>query len=357
METRFGLIPSIFFSPKSSCIRSRSFWGRRQPLPVSRWAAVGLGSAALLGPWLSFPSAFVLGAVSAAILVHLFLLGWTRRNVLLWVALNGAVALSGLALWWFSARYMYYSGMIDHWGYRGWWGFPNWNDPYNIALWLIKRPEEIGNYGNRGIGVVLSLFAILGVTVLSRRNRALPILFVGPMVLAVCAALAGKYPLAGRTLFFLVPCMWILAACGFAQVVAWGRQFQCEWTPIGLALVACDLFWVGVRLVNPDPLIDYRGAYQYVHAHAQPGDAVWAQMTVVYQVYYGKDAAVLGDDDLPAAARLVRHRRLWVIASNTMPSWRHHLEAVGATVIEEHDINGLKVCLFAAAETPTEPEA
>ncbi len=330
----------------------------RNTSPVGkRWAGVGLGAVAFLGPWLSFPSAFVLGAASAALAVSFLLnppgageppASGVRSPLKLWFAFNGAVALSGFALWWFSARYMYYSGMTEHWGYRGWWGFPNWSDPGNIALWLVKRPEEIGNYGSRGIGVVLSLFAILGAVVLARRAKSLPILFVGPMVLAVCAALMGKYPLAGRTLFFLVPCMWLLATSGFAQIVAWGRQRRWELAPIGFALVACDLFWVGVRLVNPDPLIDYRGAYQYVHAHEQAGDAVWAQAGVVYQVYYGKNAEFLSDDDMPTAERLIKEHRIWVIAGTLSAKWRHHLEAAGGELVDDHEIHqGLHVLLFA----------
>ena len=54
------------------------------------------GAAVLLGPWMSFPSVFLLGGASAALLLHrlerLMRAGWLG-----WTAFNAAVAASGCA--------------------------------------------------------------------------------------------------------------------------------------------------------------------------------------------------------------------------------------------------------------------
>src|SRR5262249_62212797 len=106
---------------------------------------------------------------------------------LLWLGFNGVVGISGLLLWWFSARHMYYEGMMDHWGHKGWGGFPNWSNPLALSWWVLWRPGEVGNYGNREMGVVLAVLAVVGAFALARRSRALPVLLVVPFVLALAA--------------------------------------------------------------------------------------------------------------------------------------------------------------------------
>lgn len=46
-------------------------------------------------------------------------------------------------------------------------------------------------------------------------------LLVTPFALTVLAALLGKYPLAHRTGFFLLPCLWLLAAEGVRASIGW----------------------------------------------------------------------------------------------------------------------------------------
>lgn len=183
-----------------------------------RLAMAGLVLAAAMGPWASFPTMFVLGGTSLALAVHSWRRG-DRRTWIAWLLFNGSAALSGLALWWFSAREMYYPGMVEHWGHQGWWGFPDWHSPANVARWLLSRPYEVGNYGNREVGIVLAALALVGAGALTKRAPAMAVLLMAPFVLAVGAALAGKYPLAHRTGFFLLPFLWLLAATGFGVLL------------------------------------------------------------------------------------------------------------------------------------------
>jgi hypothetical protein len=310
-----------------------------------KWSAAGLLACAALGPWLSFPSAFALGGASLALAVLLFRQG-TWRAWLAWAAFNGTVGLSGALLWWVSGRHLYYGGMIEHWGHRGWGGFPDWSSPLAIAKWLLGRPVEVGNYGNRELGVVLTLLALGGALTLARRSRALVLLLVGPFALAVAAALLGKYPLAHRTSFFLLPCLWLLAACGISGLVAWGRGRGWKLAFVGLLLVAWDFTHLVVRIARPDENLDYRGAYQFVHAHRQPADLLWMQMAVVYQTYYGMDAPILLDHELEEAVRRAGSQRLWVVVGDTRQDLRRRFEAGGGCLSLCHHVSGLDVLLF-----------
>jgi 4-amino-4-deoxy-L-arabinose transferase-like glycosyltransferase len=316
---------------------------------MRKWAAAGLGAAATLGPWLSFTSAFALGGASLALAIHLRRQA-SRRAWLAWSIFNGVAGLSAALLWWLSARYMYYEGMIEHWGHRGWGGFPDWSSPLAIGKWLLGRPVEIGNYGNRELGVVLTLLAFVGAFSVARRSHALVVLLVAPFVLAVAAALMGKFPLAHRTSFFLLPCLWLLAASGISGLVAWGRQRGWELAFAGLLLVAGDFTWLVVRLAKPDRNLDYRGAYQFVHAHREPADLLWSQMAVVYQTYYGQGAPVLTDHDFEEAVQRAKSQRLWVVLGDTRQDLRQRFEAGGGRVTFRHHVSGLDVLLVEPAD-------
>lgn len=320
-----------------------------------RWAGTGLGVAAALGPWISFPSVFTLAAAGLALGTF-----WgrpaSRRAWIAWAGFLGTAGLSIALLWWCSARHMNnYVGMIEHWGHRGWGGFPDWSQPLAIGKWLLGRPVCIGNYGNREIGIVLTLLALWGSYSLARRARAVVVLLVAPGVLAVAAALAGKYPVADRTTFFLLPCLWLLAACGMSRLVAWGQQRGWDLAFLGLVLLSVDLTSMVGRLVQPDGHLDYRGAYQFVLAHRQPMDLLWSQFAVVYQTYYGTAAPVLRDNEFEQAVQQVNRQRLWVVVGNRRPEVRQRLEAAGGCLVHCHHVSGLDVLLFEPGRSGSEP--
>jgi hypothetical protein len=315
------------------------------PGPWPRWALGGLAVLAIIAVWFSFPAAFVLGAVSIALALHLWRWG-TWRGWLGWLIFNGLVCLSGFVMWLVSARHMYYPGMIEHWGHLGWWGFPDWHSPSNIALWLAFRPYQIGNYATRELGLVLTALMLVGIVALARSARRLGVLLCASFFLALTAALLGKFPLADRTAMFLLPCLWLLAACGLGELVQYARRYHWKLAAVGLLLVAWDCSQLAKGLIWPDDGLDYRGAYAYVQAHRQANDAIWAHMAVVYETYYGKDAPVLRDADFPQAEHLVAQQRLWAVLSIHRHDLRQRLEAGGGHVVLSHRVNGLAVLLF-----------
>ncbi len=309
------------------------------------WSRCGLIALAAFGPWLSFPSAFSLGAASLALAVHQ-LRHKPKNGWLVWTAFNFTTAFSAMLLWWFSARHMYYEGMIEHWGHRGWGGFPDWSKPLAIGKWLLTRPLEIGNYGNRELGAVLSLFAIAGAVTLARRSRSLMLLFVTPYLLALVAALIGKYPLAHRTTLFLLPCLWLLAACGIGSLVEWGKSKGRELIFVGLILIAWDFTWLVIRTVKPFESTDYRGAYQYVLTHRESTDLLWPQMSVVYLTYHGTSDYLLRDDEFEQAVQMAKSQRIWVVCGETRTDLIDRFVQNGAQIKIQHHVSGLAVILF-----------
>jgi hypothetical protein len=310
------------------------------------WLCAWLGAAALLGPWMSFPSVFLLGGASAALLVQI----WkrpTRAGWLAWTAFNAAVAASGALLWWVSARSMYYPGMIEHWGHNGWGGFPDWQSPLATGWWMLYRPYEVANYASRDLGLLLAPLAFVGAVGLAFRFRARAVLLAVPFVLAVSAALVGKYPLAHRTTVFLLPCVWLAAAVGLSYLAGWVGNQRGKVAVLGALVVAYASVWTVPEMIRPPTGLEYRRAYKFVQKQKTAGDAVFAQMAVVYQTYYGKDADVLKDEDLPEAERVAGEKRLWAVFGAGRLDLRRRLESAGGRVVMEHRVGKLVVLLFA----------
>lgn len=323
---------------------------RRTGERVPWWAVGGLALGAAAGMWVSFPAAFTLAGVSAGLAVKL-LRGGTRRGWLAWAAFNALTAASGAAIWWLSARHHYHPNTVEQWGHKGWHGFPDWSSASDILTWLLTRPVEVGNYGNRELGYVLTLFAVIGAVTLVRRSPALFALIVTPFALAVAAALLGKYPLAHRTGFFLLPCLWLLAAEGVRASVGWWERRGWRPAPLGLIFVAWDTVWLAIRIVRPVELADYRGAYQYVHEHRQPSDLVWSEMGVVHDVYYGAGTEPLVRLDFAPAVERARGRRVWLVMFNYQHAWREKLAAEGVVSIP-HRVYALDVILVEPKPAP-----
>ncbi len=307
------------------------------------WASMGLGVVAVLGLWTSYSTSFALGGASLALAFHLRRHG-TKREWMAWLAFNALVCVSGVLLWWFSARHKYYSGMIEHWQ-QGWGGFPDWNSSLAIGRWLLERPVEIGNYGNRELGIILTLLSILGGIALAKRSLALTVLLTVPFLLAVTAALLGKYPLADRTCFFLLPCMWLLAACGIGSIIEWGRVRGRELAVACLLLLVLDFSWTIYRIAIPDKQMDFRGAYEFVHAHKEPTDNFWSMTAIVHETYYGKSDSVLMDKDLEEALNRAKSQRVWVVVGINNVSLRERFEA-NARVAYKQNFSRLDVLLF-----------
>jgi hypothetical protein len=318
---------------------------------------------AALGPWLSYPSVFCLGAASAALLVEL----WRRRGRGLawaWAGFNLVVLISGSTLWYFAARHHHTHAL------QAWWEsfFPDLSSPWAALRWGVRYLVEVGHYAATGLGVPLLLLAVPGWAVLGRRSPALLALVTLPLGLAWLAGAVRVYPLGDRLLFFAAPCLWLPAAAGAAALVEWcGRRRAA----LAGAAVAAALLLPGAARMVKDLLarpvvVEFREAFACVHAHRQSGDALWVSHPQVYEVYHGRPAGLLGAyTSLEQVEETARRGRLWMVYTPQTPGLTlfpevfARVQAAGAVPVERYQVQGLEVVLYAPAalSPPSKPGA
>ena len=70
-----------------------------------------------------------------------------------------------------------------------------------------------------------------------------------------------------------------------------------------------------------------------MHSHRCAEEAVWSQMAVVYEVYFGKEDPILKDADFSEVERLVSRQRLWAVMGSNRHDLRQRLEGAGGQVV------------------------
>jgi hypothetical protein len=304
--------------------------------------------AALAGPWLSFPSALTLGGGSLALFLDACRRGGRGR----WAGFTAVLLASAGGLWYCSARWLYYPGMQEYWSP----GFPDLSSAGAAASWALSCLVGLGDYGNTGLGVPLLGLAAVGGWALGRRDPAAAALLAGPVVAGLAAAFLRRYPMNDRTLFFAVPCVWLLAGGG-AGAILQALRGRAAWAA---AAALCLLFFPGAvkcfqDLFVVNPKTEFRGAFAYVHEHWADGDVLWAPNGEVHEVYYGASDRMLGEFT-PAAevAEVARRRRLWLVYSppykgrpgGPADAVRGPLDAAGCRRTESVRFRGLEVVLY-----------
>jgi hypothetical protein len=69
-------------------------------------------------------------------------------------------------------------------------------------------------------------------------------------------------------------------------------------------------------------------------------------MAVVYEVYYGKNAAILKDADFAEAKQLARSQRLWAVLGQNRHDLQQELAAAAGQIVLCHHLNGVTVLLL-----------
>lgn len=283
---------------------------------------LGGGGLLVLGaalPWLSFTSAFVLAGAWLALAADAVWRGVRQRWIFLAV-LSALEFASFGGVWYVQARHMYYPGLAEHWR-AGWDGLPADYRPVVLVGWTVRRFIGLADYPSTGLGLPLVALGIWGARSLARRSVALAILPVTPVLVAYVAAVAGRYPLGDRTVFFLAPCVWCLACAGLADI--WQRQ-KARGHCLAFGLVLASLF--GVVLVKstkdawrPVARQEYREALDFLRQHRGPGEDAVVWCRPLHDVYLKYLAATptgeAYDEATPAPMVAARTRtRLWVVA-------------------------------------------
>jgi hypothetical protein len=251
---------------------------------------------------------------------------------------------------------------------RAFWNasFLDLSSPGAAVAWTGRCLTEIGNYGTREMGLPLVLLALVGAASLRRQPARLALL-MGPLLLALLASALRLYPLGGRLLFFLVPCLWLLAARGIG-VLSRRLSMRTAWLgwvlPIVLLLPA--LLWAGRLLIGVIPRCQFREAFAYVEQHRTTGDVLWVSHPQVYEVYHGRAPDLSSYSPPEIVEQTAQTGRLWMVCAVAGSHERYtaaetvaRVKAAACITFDRRRFRGLEVVLYGPptrqqANPPTE---
>jgi hypothetical protein len=201
-------------------------------LASSRLAHQQLGSGhlatmallAVVAPWVSFPSSFVIAGCGTALLVdRLGRRSWSETGRLVFLGLCWLVS---FVLAYRAAHSLLHAGTTMY----VFWNFAFLPVPpsdlsavraiMGMLLEFFVNPLNLVSPFMPALGVVLpTLLFLIGATELARRDRTVCLFLIMPIVLALVAAALRRYPFHGRLLLGLSPCFYLLIAAG----TGWAR--------------------------------------------------------------------------------------------------------------------------------------
>jgi hypothetical protein len=319
--------------------------------------ALLLVALAAAAPWCSLPSVFVLGGVSLALFADL-----CRRPgkaaAAYWLLFNAAGAATAAALWWLVLRHQRTQSLHEYWSEF----YGDCSSLPAFLAWLWSCLVGVGNYGSNGLGVPLVLLGVAGAALVARRSPPSAVLLTAPVVLAMAASALHFYPLADRLTFFLVPCVWLLAAEAVGALAAFllrpdrRAAVACAGAAVLLALLAPGAAQFAKRLVVVTPRLPFREAFGYVEERGVPQDLCWISHPQVFEVYRGKGRPYLSAyAPVAEVARRAAGHRVWVVCAVgpdgpvPFPEMEAALRQAGLTPLEAHDLPSMLVRLYGPA--------
>lgn len=220
---------------------------------VTRTAPVGrrLLLFALPAPvliFLSYPACFLYGGVLAATAPVV----WREKKPAAWAAyglLAATVAGTFLLLLIGPIRAQHDPTIASCWADA----FPDWGRPWTVPTWTLFSTLDVFRYCCKPLGALLAPLAVLGAVVLWRGGRrGLVVMLVAPVLLALAAAFAHRYPYGGaRVLVYAAPALVLLIGAGTPPAWDW-LQRRHRLAPAGLALLFLPpLYAAGHAVVFP----------------------------------------------------------------------------------------------------------
>jgi hypothetical protein len=330
--------------------------GAPQPKPFSLGLgllAAGWGAAAV---WLSLPAVFTLVGVSSALLFALFrgrtwasgarLLAWAAPLLLLWAA-------SALLAVLFNRRSVSAQMLEDLYAY--WEAAFMPRAPLSAALvWPFKALGRVFR-GTESAGLYyalrplfMALMAVGAVTMARRAPRSLLLLGV-PVLLALLAGAARKYPFADRLVLFLIPNLLCFVAEGVGRACWLASRWHARLSQLLPVVVYLLAAFPMLQTTPPYQMENMRPLLSRLHAARRPGDPLYVYYggLPAYQYYVKHGEAP--PDYLTGAChrydsrgylrdldRLRGTRRLWVLIVHTSPRFRefedltNYLNAIGS---------------------------
>ena len=331
-------------------LAAHRYFVRPEARPRAFALLVGL---ALALPWCSLPGFFVLGGVSLALLADL-----RRRprkaGAIRWLLFNAACLGSGAALWFLVLRHQRTQALHECWSeYYG-----DTSSVRSFVSWAGSCLVEIGNYGSNGLGVPLVLLGVVGAFRVARRSPPTALLLTAPVALAMTASALRLYPLADRLVFFLVPCVWLLAAETVGMLAEFflppGRRPAWVGLALLLLLLAPGTAQFSKRLARVVPRVPFREAFEYVERRGEPHDLCWISHPQVFEVYRGKGRPYLSAYvPIPEVVRRARGHRVWLVCAAgptaPLPELEAGLRQAGLAPLASREYPGLSLRLYGPA--------
>jgi hypothetical protein len=276
----------------------------RPARPLSRRDALLLGLAGIaLIPW-SFAAAIVLIAMVIALSARLAvsrsaLRSTTTITVSLWALAACAIVVLGLTRS-HDVRESFGGGSGRFLGISG------SSSPFHAVDVLGTRiAEGLGFSLEQPFSQVLKLAALLvvvGGISLFRRNPLQATILILPFVLVLGASATRFYPIAERTVLFLIPPVILLLAEGIDRLVAWTPTKTKTLVGVGLMLAICagPLASSSKGLVNPRTHEEIKPVLAYVRKHWRAGDSMYVHYGAQYALLYYEECDCFGQgaDDL-----------------------------------------------------------
>jgi hypothetical protein len=281
-------------------------------------------TAALLIPWISLPSVFVLGAIG------LLALGRRRdRSSGPWLATLTGV---GIASWLLSLVIVHDAALVslmkEYWG--GMFGDPGYfrqGTANMVFAVVLGRGSWNSSTSTAAVTLVGLALLVLGAGSLLRRDRELGVLLLGPLVAGVAAYVAGQYPYGNRLWTFALP----LIALAFGEGLQAAAAIVPSHVRDAALLAAGGLLWLpsakfaAYQLRSPGaPREDARPAFAELRSrrHGEPV-YVYARALPAW-LYYARGRypveelrAILREASPPRGSRLFMNSKIAILLNGS----------------------------------------
>jgi peptidoglycan/LPS O-acetylase OafA/YrhL len=227
------------------------------------------------------------------------------------------------------------------------WAFPAAYDPFAVGLWLFRSVVGLADYCFRPFGGVLLVPVAIGVAALWRfSDRALVMALTAPIVLAMLAGLAGRYPFSGsRVMIFALPALALFAAEGLRHIAAVLRDRSALLHATALALALAPPVVLSARdAVASSKRPATAEAARIVLAARRPHEFVASGNWEPRYYFRGLGDRVIRLDERPLPRG---EARLWCVVHGPTAEWRRErLMAAagdGYAVASATDLAGVSV--------------
>lgn len=269
---------------------------------VSRRAFAALALAGPVAVWLSFPAAFVLAGIFAALALEVA----ARRSRELTVAL-GVTGAGWLAS--FAAMYAVASanvGQISSEVFAGADAEPATTGAANVVHQAWSSFVNPGGFADGLNGLAALLFAVGALSLARPATLGRLALLSVPFVLNALASFLDRYPLGGRYSIFLVPFLVLLVAHGAARLTAWSRRPAAVAAALAFFLAAPPLAVALADALDPPAREDVKPLLRTAAAGWQAGDTLFVYRNAQYALRYYTACADCepSAEDFPWPARL-----------------------------------------------------